>query len=125
MKAKILVIDDEEILTKTFARLLEQQGYEVFVAKRGADALEMAEEESFDLVICDIRMPGIDGVETIARLRKIFQRKGDKLPPDIFITGYADQAAHDRAAELAPAAYMYKPFDNDVLLSKVKGLLTV
>ena len=125
MKPKILVIDDEEILTKTFARLLEKQGYEVFVAKRGADALEMAEEERFDLVICDIRMPGIDGVETIRHLREVFERKGEKPPPDIFITGYADQAAHDRAAELAPAAYIYKPFDNDILLSKVKGLLAV
>ena len=70
-KKRILVIDDEELLIKTFDRLLEKQGYEVYTVKNGADAIVMVEEEQFDLIITDIRMPGDDGVETIKKIDEI------------------------------------------------------
>lgn len=120
---KILVIDDEELLTRTFVKLLEKEGYEVLIAKTGRDALEMAEEDSFDLVLCDIRMPGIDGVETVVRLREVFRNRGASSPPEIFITGYANPEIEERARVLQPAAYVLKPFDTATLLSKVKGIL--
>jgi len=123
MAKKILVIDDEEILTKTFARLLEKAGYEVFICKTGTDAIEMVKEESFDLIICDIRMPGMSGVETIWKIAEAFENSGQVRPPYIFITGYADQIAEEKARALNPAAYIEKPFDNLVLLNKVKELI--
>lgn len=123
-KKKILVIDDEEILTKTFAKLLEKTGYDVFICKTGADAIEITQEDMFDLIICDIRMPGINGVETIKKIREAFQKNGRNSPPDIFITGYADKTAEENAKALTPAAYLEKPFDNEALLKKVKDLLS-
>ena len=59
MAKNILIIDDEELIIKSLKKLLEKNGYSVFIAKNGQDALVMAEEESFDLIVADIRMPGV------------------------------------------------------------------
>lgn len=124
MKKKILVVDDEELLTKTFSILLEKKlGHEVRVARGGQDAVEMAETQNFDLILCDIRMPGIDGVETLKRLRGIFRQRQIPCPPEIVMTGYADTAKEKEVQELAPAAYLVKPFDNGVLIEQVRKLL--
>ena len=122
-KEKILVIDDEELLTKTFSKVLEKKGYDVFIAKKGQDACEMAEEENFDLIITDIRMPGLDGVETILKLREIFLRKKLENIPTIFITGFVDELKEKEAKALMPYAYIMKPFDIQELLSAVKNAL--
>lgn len=115
MVKKILVIDDEELIVKSLKKLLEKSGFEVFIAKNGQDALVMAEEENFDLIVADIRMPGMNGVETIESMPK-------KIPT-IFITGYADEEIKKRAKILKPIAYIYKPFDIKELVDKVKEVL--
>ena len=120
MAKKILVIDDEELIIKSLSRLLEKNGYEVFVAKNGQDALVITEEENFDLIVADIRMPGINGVDTVAN---ILQKKGFKNKPVIFITGYADEEYKRNAQKLKPVAYIYKPFDIQELVGKVRGVL--
>lgn len=120
---KILVIDDEEILTKTFARLLEKQGYEVLVASRGEDALAMMEEESFDLILCDVRMPGQNGVTTVKSMADRCRQRGQKIIPVIFLTGYADENLELEARKLNPVAYIHKPFDALKLLEAIKGQL--
>jgi len=115
MKKIILIIDDEEILTKTFTKLLERNGYEVYSAKKGQDALCMVEAEPFDLVICDMRMPGMSGVETIREIRKL--KSGI---PVVFISGFADEQMERDANDLKPIAYMHKPFDITELLELLK-----
>jgi DNA-binding response OmpR family regulator len=122
-KHRILIIDDEELLTKTFSRLLEKTGYEVLVAKNGQDALVMAENEDFHLVICDIRMPGLGGVETIRAMRNLSNGITSANVPVIFITGFADEKTETEANGLKPAAYLYKPFDNKELLTIVNRCL--
>ena len=117
---KILVIDDEEILTKTFSRLLERSGYEVYTAKNGQDAQIMVEDEKFDLIICDIRMPGLNGVETVRKIKEILEARGSDVTPVIFIAGYADVKLESEAWSLKPIAYLYKPFDNFELLRIVE-----
>ncbi len=117
MPKKILVVDDEEILTITFVKLLETAGYSVLVASRGEDAVIMAEEDDFDLIICDIRMPGQDGVKTIQQIRSL---RGKKGIPVVFITGYADEVLEKEANLLDPVAYIYKPFDAFQLLDIIK-----
>ena len=82
---RILVIDDEEILTKTFSRLLERNGYDVYIAKNGEDAQTIAEEERIDLIISDIRMPGLNGVETIKAIQIATTNREEQIPI-IFIT---------------------------------------
>jgi len=115
MAKKILVIDDEEIIIKSLSKLLEKNGYEVFIAKNGQDALVMVEEVEFNLVIADIRMPGMNGVETVESIKK-------KIPT-IFITGYADEDIEKKAQDLDPIAYIYKPFDIKELVDKIKETL--
>lgn len=115
MAKRILVIDDEELIVRSLKKLLEKNGFDVFIAKNGQDALAMAEEEDFDLIIADVRMPGINGVETVQSMPK-------KIPT-IFITGYADEEIKRRAKTLKPIAYIYKPFDIEELVDKVKEVL--
>ncbi|MCM8781916.1 MAG: response regulator [Candidatus Omnitrophica bacterium] len=123
MGKKILIIDDEELIIRSLSKLLEKNGYEVFVAKKGQDALLMFEEETFDLLIVDIRMPGMNGIETTQGIYKILEEKSPKRLPTIFITGYADQKIEKEARALKPAAYIYKPFDIEELVDRIKEVL--
>ena len=123
MKKQILVIDDEELITKSLVLALEKTGYEVLVAKHCNEALAMAEAVDFDLIISDIRMPGVDGIETVRRILNLMTRRGVKHIPRIFMTGYADQTAEEDARTLKPKAYILKPFDLIEFLSKVKMAL--
>ena len=120
---RILVIDDEELLTKTFSLLLEKNGYEVYTAKNGLDAQVMAEDESFDLIISDVRMPGINGVETVREIQETLKVKSRAPIPIIFITGYADSKMEAEAKSLNPLAYLHKPFNNEELLQTVRKAL--
>ena len=120
MGKKILVIDDEEIIIKSLSKFLEKSGYEVFVAKNGQDAIVMTEEEDFDLIIADIRMPGMNGVETVEHIYKEMLANRRRKIPTIFITGYADEMIEKKTKALTPAAYIYKPFDTGELLDNIK-----
>src|SRR3989338_2730017 len=111
MAKKILVIDDEELLIRTMSKLLEKSGYEVYTAKNGMDAEAMAEEENFDLIISDIRMPGMNGVKTVEAVQELLKAAGKPAIPVIFVTGFADEAIEAEAKKLKPLAYLYKPFD--------------
>ncbi len=123
MAKKILVIDDEELIIKSLRKLLEKNGFLIYVAKNGQDAIVMAEEENFDLIIADIRMPGINGVDTVQSIfENLESRKVSKIPT-IFITGYADKSIKQRATALKPIAYIYKPFDISELVDRVKEVL--
>jgi len=123
MGKKILVIDDEELITKSLVLALEKSGYEVLVAKRCDDALAMAEAIDFDLIISDIRMPGIDGIETVRRILDLMITRKIKQAPRIFMTGYADPSAEESAKTLKPNAYILKPFDLLEFLAQVKKAL--
>jgi len=123
MAKKILVIDDEELIIKSLRKLLEKNGFAVFIAKNGQDALVMPEEENFDLIIADIRMPGMNGVETVESINENLKKRNLKKIPIIFITGYADDAIKQKAETLKPVAYIYKPFDIEELVNKVKEIL--
>lgn len=124
MSKNILVIDDEELIIKSLTKLLEKNGLNVFVAKSGEDAQVIAEEEDFDLIIADIRMPGMDGTETVEAIYQSLEKQNHPRIPVIFITGYADEESRKKAKALNPVAYIYKPFDISVLVDKVKEVLS-
>lgn len=121
---KILIIDDEELIIRTLANVLQSRGYDTFLAKNPADALVLADEEQFDLIISDICLPGTDGVQTVSEI--IANLKARKLPPPpiIFISGYAAHALLQKAALLKPLACMDKPFELVDMLQKVQAALT-
>lgn len=114
MPKKILVIDDEELLIKTMNRLLEKKGYQVYSVKNGQDAKVMAEEEDFDLIISDVRMPGQNGIQIVKGIQKI------RTIPVIFITGFADEKLEKEAKTIHPVAYLMKPFDLHEMLAAIE-----
>jgi len=117
MKEKILVVDDEKILLKTLDRLLSKEGYQVTTTDNSYDALDMVKKEFFDLIILDIRMPGMDGISLLKEIRKI---QGDgKKSMVIIITGYASEDVPIKAIKLGADDYIMKPFELDDFLHSV------
>ena|SRR3989338_7078921 len=120
MAQNILIIDDEELITKSLIKLLRSQGYTASIAAGGTEALEKIKREDFDLIICDVRMPGMDGIETIKTIRAYLEKSDKKSIPEVLITGYADAEKYESAIDLEVADYLYKPFDNDEFLHIVR-----
>lgn len=122
MTKSILVVDDDFEVLSSLERLFRQQGYEVFSASSGKSALELIEKKDFDLVIIDIRMPELDGIQTTKRIKEIRKNKAKSDIPVLFITGYADIEPIERAKELGDV--ILKPFDLEEFLSKVRQQTT-
>jgi len=120
MAKKILVIDDEELITKSLLRLLDKEGYNTTVVRSGKEALEKIKDIDFDLIVCDVRMPEMDGIETVKKIRAHFKSLEKKPIPEILITGYADIEKYEKARKLEVKDYIYKPFDTDDFLKTVK-----
>ncbi len=120
MGENILLIEDEEIVVKSIAKLLKKNGYKVTIARRGIEALEAVKKERYNLLICDVRMPGMDGIDTIKEIRKYLQAEGKSLIPEVVITGYADEDKYKEAVKLKVADYLYKPFNINDFLEVVK-----
>lgn len=125
MAKKILVVDDEELVTKSLLRLLNSQGYNATVVRGGKEAVEKAKETDFDLIICDVRMPGMDGIKTIKEIRGHLKKANKKTIPELLITGYADRDKYETAMDLKVADYIYKPFDTKEFLDALRRNLEV
>lgn len=123
MAKKILVIDDEELITKSLLKLLDKEGYNTTVVRSGREAIDKVKEVNYDLIICDVRMPEMDGIETIEQVRAYLKKSKKKLIPEILITGYADIEKYEKAMDLKVADYIYKPFDITDFLKVVKSNL--
>lgn len=117
MPKRILVIDDEQIILKSIGRFLEGRGYEVEVAQSGREALEKVQNESYDLLVSDIRMPDMDGIETLRRIREKYQQQNNYKIPTVVITGYSSDDAEKQAAKLGVVDFLYKPFELDEFYS--------
>lgn len=123
MPKDILIIDDEELITKSLLKLLSNEGYNVTVVRNGRDALEKVKVKSFDLIISDIKMPDLDGIETIRQIRGELIKSGRKPIPEIVITGYADKDKYESAMDLKVSDYIYKPFERDNFLKIIEGVI--
>jgi len=120
MDKLILIVDDEALITKSLMRLLGSKGYGVTIAKNGIEALEVVKKSDFNLIICDVRMPGLDGIQTIKQIRAYLEKSDKKSIPEIVITGYADIDKYEQGRELEVAEYLSKPFDNNEFLRIVE-----
>jgi len=119
-KKQILVIDDEELITKSLLKFLKSKGYNVTIANSGQAAMEKIKEADFDLIICDVRMPEMDGIETIKQIRSCLEKLNKKITPEILITGYADRDKYELAMDLEVTDYLSKPFDNAEFLRVIE-----
>src|SRR5947199_5450266 len=111
MTARILVADDEDSLRWVLEKGLRQAGYEVFAVKDGTAALHAFEAEPFDVVFLDVRMPGVDGLTALARLREM---RADACVVVITAHGTMDTAI--QAMQRGAYDYLAKPFDLDEVL---------
>ena len=118
----LLVVDDDEMNRVMLTRLLTREGYAVTGANDGAAALELVGKHSFDLVLLDIRMPGIDGLQVLETLRKT--RSVAELP---IIMATAEDSSSDvvRALKLGANDYVTKPRDFSVVLARVQTQLSL
>lgn len=116
---RILIVDDEKNIRVTLSDCLEQTGYQVSTAVDGAHALEKVGEEEFDLILLDMKMPGMDGMETLRRLKHI--------RPDInvvMITAYGSVETAVEAMKLGAVDYLRKPFTPDEIRAQVSAVLS-
>ena len=120
MPKRILIIDDEKLITMTLKRLLTKEGYHVTPALSGKAAIKQIEQSDFDMIIADIKMPEMDGIETVKKIREILTASGRKLIPEIFITGYASDENFQEAQRLNVVDYVEKPFDIKSLMQAVE-----
>ena len=116
--ATILVIDDEKIIHESCGRILQEAGYTVETAMSGQEALEKLKGKRYDLVLSDIKMPGMSGVETLEKMKKDV--------PDITVvmfTGYSSVETARDTMKLGAYDYIPKPFTPEELLSVVEKAL--
>ena len=119
----VVVIDDSRANLLAMEGLLQPLGYQVRLADCAEDGLEEAFADEVALMIADVRMPRVDGLEMVARLRE--QTMARKTPV-VFISGYGyDSAQARRAYELGAIDYIVKPIDPDILRAKIKALVTL
>jgi DNA-binding NtrC family response regulator len=117
-EARILVVDDEYLIRWTLQQNLEKEGYEVLLAETGEAGLEKVKEEAPDLILLDIKLPGMDGFEVLAKTLEM-----DKGIIPIMITAYEEVDKVVRAMRMGAFDYITKPFDfNKVRLSIQKAL---
>ncbi|HEV2662538.1 MAG TPA: response regulator transcription factor [Ktedonobacteraceae bacterium] len=120
MARKILVVDDEAILVETIAYNLEQAGYRVVTAADGGSALDAARSEIPDLIILDVMLPGMDGLEVCRQLRK---ESGTATTPIVMLTAKSDEIDKVVGLEVGADDYVTKPFGRRELLARVRALL--
>ena len=115
--SKILVCDDEKDIVKALDIYLSSDGYEVVTALNGQEALEILERESIDLVLLDVMMPVMDGIQTMARIREKWN------VPVIFLTAKAEDTDKVLGLNVGADDYVTKPFNPVELLARVKSTL--
>lgn len=116
-EGKILVVDDEERIRKLLRMYLERENYEIHEAENGEKALELALETDYDVVLLDLMLPGIDGTEVCAELRKT------KATPVIMLTAKGEESNRVQGFEVGADDYVVKPFSPREVILRVKALL--
>jgi len=121
MKNKILVIDDEDNLRATFQERLTIEGYQVWTASNGRKGLQLYHDHSFDLVITDVLMPELDGLEVVRTLRRV-----STTLPIIVMSGGGDRDLDFlmEAEEFGATRTISKPFRPEELIAMIHALLS-
>jgi len=115
MKGRILVVDDEPAIRDTMRMILEYDGYECLVAGSGPEGLSTVERDKPDLVFLDIKMPGIDGLEVLGRLRGL-----NESLPVVIISAHGSAATALEAGRLGAFRFIEKPLSKDYVLDAVR-----
>lgn len=118
-KGKILVVDDENIVLMSCQRALTPEGYEVRTVRSGSEGLKILKDEKFDIVLTDLKMPDMDGIDVLRLVKEGW--------PDtevIIITGYQTVETAVKAIKLGAYDYVEKPFTPEQILSVIKNAMS-
>lgn len=115
----ILVVDDDQVTLKSFARILEQRGYDVETAVTGHEAIERCKNRLYDVALIDIKLPDIDGTQLLKELHAV----SDAMIK-IMVTGHASLGSALQSLLLEADAYVLKPVEPDELLKVVAEALS-
>src|SRR5690242_2043022 len=121
MAERILVVDDDPRNRRLLDAMLRPEGYAVLEAESGERTLELVAQGAADLVLLDVMMPGLDGVETCRRIRA--GSGPERLLPVIFVTALGDRESRVRGKSVGADDYLAKPIDASELLARVRNLL--
>ena len=118
MKHNILVVDDEVEICDLLQGFLTEEGYQVFTATNGLEAISLGKQNELDLALLDIKMPGMDGIEVFRKLKKVRRDMGV-----IILTGYGTLGTAKDAMRLGAYDYLTKPFDLGLVKSVIREAL--
>ncbi len=114
-KVNVLVVDDEPDICNVIRILLERDGYSVTCVHNGEEAVEAIYKNSFDAILTDLKMPGLDGFAVLKKAKEI-----NPMTPVIILTAYGSQDSAIEATRCGAASYIIKPFLNDELRQIVR-----
>ncbi len=120
MSAKLLIVDDEQDVREFAANFFRKRKVEVFTASSGEEALKKVESEQPQVVLLDIKLDGMDGIEALRRIREL-----NKQIKVVMITGRNDEEAKQRTTELGAYGFVHKPLELDELEKVVLKLLEI
>ena len=112
---KLLIVDDEQEFLSLIEKRLSRRQMEVTCADNGSSALELVKEQDFDVVIMDVRMPGMDGLEALRRMKEV-----KPTLPVLLLTGHASLGVAVNGMELGAFDYMLKPVAINELILKLE-----
>jgi two-component system response regulator (stage 0 sporulation protein F) len=118
MSEKLLIVDDQFGIRVLLTEVFDKDGYETFTASNGNQALTIIEDESPDLVLLDVKIPGMDGIEILKEIR---QRNLETNV--IMMTAYGELEMINEAKKLGAVAHFSKPFDIDEVRQKIRKFL--
>ena len=118
MKARILVIDDELAIRESLRMILEYDGYECLLAPTGQEGIALVERETPDLVFLDIKMPGMDGLEALRRIRDV-----DEILPIVIISGHGTVSTAVEATKLGAFDFLEKPLASERVSVTIRNAL--
>ena len=117
---EILIVDDQQGIRLLLNEVFKKEGFITHLAANGFDALKIAQEQTLDCVLLDMKIPGMDGLEILARLKK-----DNANLPVMMMTAYVEQDMIDSATELGVAHYFTKPFNIFEVRDEVKKILAI
>ena len=118
---KVLIAEDSSVIQNLTRRILQIQNYQIFSAKNGKRVLEMLEKEDFDIILMDINMPQMDGMECAQKIRALDDANKAQIPI-VAITGNAQNYTMEEFKNVGINDYLQKPLNFDILVETVKNL---
>ncbi len=118
--AHILAVDDQRVMRELVKSVLEGEGHQVLIAEDGVEAMSIARDNSFDLVLTDINMPNMNGISLVSKLRRL---DAYSSTPIIMLTTESADFKKDKAKRMGANGWLQKPFDPDRLIKAVNSTL--